>query len=79
MAASPVTAFEPPDTIAALPRRPFQFSPAAIDEADAIVAGPAEELFRRLLADQESEAALLAARRVLDAFLSEPTARPTPR
>ncbi len=73
MAVSPVTAFELPDTIAALPRRPFQFSAAAIDEADAIVAGPAEELFRRLLADQESEAALLAARRVLDAFLPAPS------
>jgi hypothetical protein len=73
MAVSPAAAFELPDKIAALPRRPFQFSPAAIDEADAIVAGPAEELFRRLLADQESEAALLAARRVLDAFLPAPS------
>lgn len=75
MAVSPVTAFELPDRIAALPRRPFQFSAAAIAEADAIVARPPQELFRRLLADQESEAALLAARRVLDAFLAEPRPR----
>jgi hypothetical protein len=69
--AAPPAAFELPDTMAALPRRPFQFSAAAIAEADAIVAQPPEALFRRLLADQESEAAHLAARRVLDAFLSE--------
>ena len=49
MAVSPAAAFELPDTIAALPRRPFEFSPAAMDEADAIVAGPPEALFRRLL------------------------------
>lgn len=71
--AAPPAAFELPDTIAALPRRPFQFSAAAIAEADAIAAQPPEALFRRLLADQESEAAHLAALRVLDAFLSEPS------
>src|SRR6185437_2278494 len=70
--AAPPAAFELPDTMTALPRRPFQFSTAAIAEADVIVAQPPEALFRRLLADQESEAAQLAARRVLDAFLSEP-------
>jgi Iron-containing redox enzyme len=65
-------AFELPDTMAALPRRPFQFSAAAIAEADAIVALPPEALFGRLLADQESEAVMLAARRVIDAFLTGP-------
>jgi len=71
-------AFELPDTIAALPRRPFQFTPAATAAADEIVAQPAGALFRRLLADQESEAALLAALRVLDAFRPEPEPGPGP-
>jgi hypothetical protein len=76
MAVPPPAAFELPDTIAALPRRPFHFSAAAFTEADALVAQPPEALFRRLLADQESEAAMLAARRVLDAFLTGPAAGP---
>lgn len=58
------------DTTAALPIRPFEFSPAASDEGDAIVAQPPGELFRRLIGDQESEAVWLVARRVLDAFLA---------
>src|SRR5258708_2248385 len=62
------TPFEPPDTIAALPVRPFEFSSAACDEADVIVAQAPESLFRRLIADQESEAVWLVARRGLDAF-----------
>ncbi|SDM31398.1 Iron-containing redox enzyme [Streptomyces sp. cf386] len=57
-----------PDTIAALPRRPFEFSRAGRDEAAAASLEPAD-LFQRLLRDQESEASLLLARRVLDAFL----------
>jgi heme oxygenase-like protein len=69
MAPAPAPAFEPPDTIAALPVRPFEFSPTAVGEADAIVAQPADALYQRLLADQESEAVLLVARRVLEAFL----------
>jgi hypothetical protein len=67
MTAGPV--FEPPDLIAALPVRPFEFGPAAPAQADALLALPPSALYRRLLADQESEAGLLAARRVLDAFL----------
>lgn len=62
-------AFEPPDTIAALPRLGFRFTPDARDEADQIVALPPDALFRRLLADQESQAVLLAARRVIGAFV----------
>jgi Iron-containing redox enzyme len=65
-----MTVFELPDTIAALPRRPFEFSPAAADEAAAILASPPDALFHRLLRDQESQAPLLAARRILHAFLS---------
>src|SRR5260370_1095394 len=64
------TSFEPPDTIAALPARPFEFSQGACDEADVIVAQPPEALFRRLIGDQESEAVWLVARRVLDSFLT---------
>ena len=60
------------DTTTALPVRPFEFSPAAGDEADAILAQTPAALFRRLIADQESEAVWLVARRVLDAFLTEP-------
>jgi hypothetical protein len=69
MATPPPAAFELPDLIAALPRRAFEFSPAARTEADAIISRPPDALFRRLLGDQESEAALLVARRVIDAFL----------
>jgi hypothetical protein len=60
--------FEIPDTIAALPRLPFEFSPAAPAEAAAILALEPAELFHRLLRDQESEAVLLASRRILAAF-----------
>lgn len=63
------TPFVLPDTIAALPHRPFEFSRAGRDEAAAAPVEPAA-LFRRLLRDQESEASLLLARRVLDAFLT---------
>ncbi|HWF82682.1 MAG TPA: iron-containing redox enzyme family protein [Streptosporangiaceae bacterium] len=76
MAARQAIPFEPPDTIAALPVRPFEFSASASDEADAIVAGPPDALFRRLLGDQESEAVWLVARRVLDAFLTGPGPAP---
>jgi len=63
---------ELPDTIAALPRRPFEFSAPAAAEAQEILSRPPDELFGRLLRDQESEAVMLAARRVIGAFLSQP-------
>lgn len=74
MTATPAAAaaerfFTLPDTMAALPRRPFEFSAQARDAAGRLLALEPEELFRRLLSDQESEAALLAARRILHAFL----------
>src|ERR1022692_856712 len=72
MAAAPTSGFEPPDTIAALPLRGFEFSPAAPAQADAIIMQQPDALFRRLLGDQESAAVLLVARRVLDAFLRQP-------
>ncbi|HWE88574.1 MAG TPA: hypothetical protein VG317_03805, partial [Pseudonocardiaceae bacterium] len=61
--------FRLPDRIVALPAATFEFSPAAGAEADGILAGEPTDLFRRLLHDQESESVLLAARRVLHAFL----------
>lgn len=64
-------AFEPPDTITALAPLPFEFSPQAAREADAIITQSPDALFRRLLRDQESEAVLLTSRRVLDVFLAE--------
>jgi hypothetical protein len=63
-------AFELPDTMTALPPRPFEFSAAAVAEADAALAQPPAALFARLLRDQESEAVLLIARRVIGGFLS---------
>jgi len=74
MTAVPPLAFELPDTIAALSLRAFEFSGRACKEAEAIIAQQPDALFRRLLRDQESEAALLVARRVIDAFLRQRTA-----
>jgi hypothetical protein len=71
MPAAQLPVFEPPDTIAALPLLPFEFSPAAAREADVILGQQPDALFRRLLRDQESEAVLLVARRILDAFGSQ--------
>jgi hypothetical protein len=73
-----MTPFELPDTIAALPPRGFEFSSRAQAEADAVIAGPPEQMFGRLLRDQESEAVLLVARRVLDAFLTSEAAAGPP-
>ncbi|MEV7727413.1 iron-containing redox enzyme family protein [Streptomyces sp. NPDC087917] len=73
--AVPGAAHPLPDLTTSLPRTPFEASPAGAAEAAAITAAAPAELFRRLLADQEGEAALLAARRVLAVFLApEPDA-----
>jgi hypothetical protein len=64
------------DTTTALPRRAFEVSAQACEEADAIIAQPPQALFRRLLRDQESEAVHLVARRILDAFLPGETSEP---
>jgi hypothetical protein len=58
--------------IAALPVRPFEFSPGAVSQADSILTQPPEVLYRQLIADQESEAIHLASLRLLTAFLSSP-------
>lgn len=59
----------PSDTFAATSLDRWEFTPAAADEATNLLTAPADTLFLRLLRDQESEPALLAARRVLAAFL----------
>jgi hypothetical protein len=73
MSIAPDRTFELPDTIAALPALPFEFSGAAWDEADAVLALEPDALFHRLLRDQEAESTLLAARRVIEAFLRDAT------
>ncbi|CAL9378354.1 hypothetical protein SUDANB6_01007 [Streptomyces sp. enrichment culture] len=61
----------PRDLTTSLPIGPVRAGRAAADEAAALLAGDPADLFRRLLTDQESEAALLAARQVLNGFLAE--------
>jgi len=61
--------FELPDRVTSLGLDTFTFSPAAEAEATNLLKGPVEALYQRLLADQESEATLLVARTVVDAFL----------
>ena len=58
------------DVTTSLPRNPFLAGRAADQEANAVLAAAPAELFRRLLADQESEVGLLVARRVLAGFLT---------
>ncbi len=62
--------FDLPDTIASLPERPFEFSRSGWDRAAAILSTGPDELFQRLLHEQESESTLLASRRIIAAFLS---------
>ncbi|MFC6987364.1 hypothetical protein [Streptomyces cirratus] len=66
----PAPAFPLPDLTTSLPAGPVETSPAALAEAERITASAPAELFACLLADQESESALIAARRVLTAFLT---------
>ncbi len=53
-------------------RRRFEFSPDAREQAAALLADEPAAMFRRLLADQESEAAIYAAKQILDATLAGP-------
>ncbi len=61
--------FELPDLIASSPLTTFEFSPAAKDEATALLSAEPDAIFQMLMQDQESESALLAARRIIHAFL----------
>ena len=58
-----------PDRTVALPARTFEISPAGREEADRLCRLPADELFFRLVRNQESDAVLLTCRRLLDAYL----------
>jgi Iron-containing redox enzyme len=71
MPTTPDRAFGLPDTTPSLPELPFEFSGAAWEQAAALSSAEPDELFRRLLRDQESESILLVARRVIAAFLSQ--------
>ncbi|HEU5270557.1 MAG TPA: hypothetical protein VFU36_11590, partial [Jatrophihabitans sp.] len=62
---------ELPDRTVALPARTFEISPAGRAEADRLRRLPAAELFHRLIRDQESDAALLTCRRLIDTFLED--------
>ena len=75
---APDRTLELPDTIAALPRLPFEFGAAAWREADEVCALEPAALFHRLMRDQEAESTLLVARRVLDAFLGADVPGGTP-
>jgi heme oxygenase-like protein len=63
-----------PDRTVALPVRTFEISPAGKAEADRLRQLPADELFHQLMRDQESDAALLTCRLLIEAFQTE---RPT--
>ncbi|MGI9498542.1 MAG: iron-containing redox enzyme family protein [Geminicoccaceae bacterium] len=51
-------------------RKRFEFSPDARDRAAAILAEDPAAIFHRLISDQESEAAIYAAKQILDATLT---------
>jgi len=55
-------------------RKRFEFSPGAREQAAAALSGDPAAMFHRLLADQESEATIYAAKQILDATLAEPVA-----
>lgn len=61
--------FELPDRTTSLDLSTFSFSPSTRDEAATLLAAPPDVLFRRLVNDHESEARVLAALTILDAFL----------
>ncbi len=62
--------FELPDLTASSPLTTFECSPAAKDEAAARLSAEPDAIFQMLMQDQESESALLAARRITHAFLA---------
>jgi Iron-containing redox enzyme len=66
------------DRTVSLPEAPFEFSPAAVERAAALTSAPPDELFQRLLRDQESESTLLVARRVIAAFVDQAEAVAAP-
>jgi Iron-containing redox enzyme len=69
--------FALPDRTVALPERDFEISPAGKAQADELCRLPINDLFHHLVRDQESDAAVLACRRVIGAFLAELPRRTT--
>lgn len=78
MPTRPDHTFDLPDTMTSLPERPFEFSPAGWEAAAALSDAEPADLFQRLLLEQEAEATMLAARRVIGAFLAEVDPAPAP-
>ncbi|MGH3757358.1 iron-containing redox enzyme family protein [Actinophytocola sp.] len=60
---------ELPDRTTSSALTTFEFGPGAAEQADTILASGPDDVFRRLVRDQESEPVLLAARRILHAML----------
>lgn len=60
---------ELPDRTTSSALTAFEFSPGAREQADAILAGGPDAVFRRLIRDQESEPVLLVARHLVHAML----------
>lgn len=65
----PAHTFELPDNTTSLPMVAFEVDPAVRAGTDALLAEPPVAVCRRLLGDRESQEAILAARRILHAFL----------
>ncbi|HSR22232.1 MAG TPA: iron-containing redox enzyme family protein [Candidatus Eisenbacteria bacterium] len=70
MPGAPDRTFALQDTTVSLPERPFEFSRSAWEEGARLASARPDELFTRLLHEQESETTLLVARRIIAAFLS---------
>lgn len=64
-----IRTFELPDLITSSQLATFEFSPTAKGEATALLSAEPDAIFQMLMQDQESESALLAARRIIHAFL----------
>src|SRR5690349_4550678 len=64
-----IRTFELPDLITSSQLTTFEFSPTAKSEATALLSAEPDAIFQMLMQDQESESALLAARRIIHAFL----------
>ncbi|CAM4463085.1 iron-containing redox enzyme family protein [Nocardia ninae] len=68
----------PLDTSTSLPPRRFEFSHAAAAAADRVLASGADAVWHQLLMEQENEASVVLARRIIGAFLDaipEPAGR----
>lgn len=67
----PSHVFELPDVLTSSRLSTFEFSPRTQAQAASIITEGPDAIFRQLIRDQESEATLLVARRVLHGFLGQ--------